>query len=127
MCDCVIECEKNEFEKSITLSNMRPKMKKELSSAASSDSGHGTDFSHDSSISDSDMDFQERRQKLVALRKRATDLKAFLPPGSPVMDVIDQQIDEAQKGFEELRRKKCSEPLDLKIIHPKKRSPFFSA
>ena len=84
------ESEKNEFEKVINTSYSRTKVKKELSSATSSDSGHGTDFSHDSSISDSDVDFQERRQKLVALRKRATDLKAFLPPGSPVMDVIDQ-------------------------------------
>ena len=83
------ENERNEFEKSMTVSGLRSKVKSDLSSAASTDSGHGTDFSHDSCISDSDMDFQDKTQKLVALRKRASDLKSFLPPGSPVLDIID--------------------------------------
>jgi hypothetical protein len=85
----LFESERSEFEKSMSVSALRPKLKSELSSAASTDSGHGTDFSHDSSISDSDMDFQEKTQKLVALRKRASELKSFLPPGSPVLEIID--------------------------------------
>lgn len=84
------EKEKQEFEKSVSVSNLRRSLRKEFSSSASTDSGHGTDFSHDSSISDSDMEYQERHKKLVALKERAKKVKAFLPPGSPVLDILDQ-------------------------------------
>ena len=78
------EQERDAFEKSLAMPcGVRVKGKKSLSSGASTDSGHGTDFSH----SDSDMD--EKRQKLVELRAKALDLKSFLPVGSPVLDVID--------------------------------------
>jgi hypothetical protein len=117
------ESEKSEFEKTMSTGILRPKLRKELSSAASTDSGHGTDFSHDSSISDSDMDFKERRQKLVALKKRATDLKEFLPPGSPVSDVIEMKLREVQRDFENLRKSEDFDPSELKIIYPSKRSP----
>jgi len=80
------EAEKTEFENTMRL---KPKLRKETSNG-SSDSGHGSDFSHDSSISDSDMDFQERKNKLAALKKRAGDIKEILPCGSPVMDVIEK-------------------------------------
>lgn len=84
------EKEKQEFEKSVNVGNLRTKLRKEFSSSASTDSGHGTDFSHDSSISDSDMEYQERHKKLVALKERAKKVKAFLPPGSPVFSILDQ-------------------------------------
>src|SRR4051812_22302588 len=83
------EAEKNEFERSISVGSLRSRLKRELGSSAASDSGHGTDVSHDSSV-DSDLEFQEKREKLAALKKRAFEIKAFLPPGSPVLDVIEQ-------------------------------------
>jgi len=116
------ESEKTEFEKTMHTGITRPKLRKELSSAASTDSGHGTDFSHDSSISDSDIDFQERKQKLVALKKRASDLKEFLPPGSPVSDVIEMKINEVQRDFENLRKSENFNASELKIIYPSKKS-----
>ncbi|ODM99705.1 hypothetical protein Ocin01_06975 [Orchesella cincta] len=118
------EKEKLDFEKSVTVSSMR-KLRKELSSSASTDSGHGTDFSHDSSISDSDMDFQERHKKLVALKERAKKVKAFLPPGSPVLDILDQSVEEAEKGLTSLSRPTTStgEIIDLKSLYPRKK-PF---
>src|ERR1700744_5256163 len=86
----VFEMERNEFEKCLASNDdMHHKLKKDLSSAASTDSGHGTDFSHDSSVSDSDIEFKVKKQKLAALKKRASDLRTFIPPGSPVLDVID--------------------------------------
>jgi hypothetical protein len=44
----------------------------------SGDSGFGTDYSS-SSLSDSELDFQER--SLLALKKRAEEIQAVLPNG----------------------------------------------
>jgi len=111
------EQERDAFEKSLAMPcGVRVKGKKSLSSGASTDSGHGTDFSH----SDSDMD--EKRQKLVELRAKALDLKSFLPVGSPVLDVIDFKINEAQRDFERMEKVE-SVPLHLKLIFPKTKSP----
>jgi hypothetical protein len=75
------ETEKIEFERSL----LNARNRKKVRLCSSTDSGLGTD----ASISDSDYEFKERTQKLENLKQQAFEIKSFLPPGSPVVDVIE--------------------------------------
>jgi len=85
------EREKAEFERTTMKGGRGNKGigKGQGGSISSADSGHGTDASSTLS-SDSEADLSEKRQRLAALKKRASEVKAFLPPGSPVFDVIQR-------------------------------------